>query len=237
MNYMSVCNTSCNPLLWLIPCCLPLIPLAPCIIYELYERVASLKSQKLKVTDTHVDFEHLSYACYCFFPFNRPTKTYHIRLKDILSISYFKHKQQLDINYFKGTRTNKQSTIMMRGLLESSNSLGLIKYSIIEKRPKQPQTIRYAIPHITNTYKSHTITLNPNHNTVDYKDKGQDTVSFIDGLGSIYMQRSNCFADSRLEFWSPPICSGDGPEITTSFADDRSCLAFKHAIESSRNSF
>ena len=195
-----------------------------------------MKSQKLKVTDTHVDFEHLSYACYCFFSFNRPTKTYHIRLKDILSISYFKHKQPFEIHFFKGAY-KKQSTIKIRGLLESSNSLGLIKYAIIEKRPKQLQTIRYAIPHITNTYKSHTITLNPNHNTVDYNDKGKDTVSFIDGLGSIYMQRSNCFADSRLEFWSPPICSGDSPEMTTSFPDDRSCLAFKHAIESSRNSF
>ena len=233
MNYMSVCNMFCNPL-WLIPCCLSLIPLAPCIIYGLYERVASLKSQKLKVTDTHVDFEHLSYACYCSFPFNRPTETYHIRLKDIRSISYFKHKQQLDINYFKGARTKKQSTIKIRGLLESSNTLGLIKDAIVQRRPKQPQTIRYTIPHITNT--SHTITLNPHHNTVDYKDREKDTVAFIDGLGSIYMQRSNCFADSRLVFWSPPICNGDGPEMKTSFPDDRSCLAFKRAIESSRNS-
>jgi hypothetical protein len=237
MNYMSVCNTSYNPLLWLIPCCLPLIPLAPCIIYELYERVASLKSQKLKVTDSHVDFEHLSLprCCCCLFS-NPPTETYHIRLKDIRSISYFKHKQQLDINYFKGARTNKQSTIKIRGLLESSNSVGLIKDAIIEKRPKQLQTIRYTIPHITNTYKSQTITLNPHHNTVDYKGKEKETVAFIDGLGSIYVQGSNSFADSRLEFWSPPICSGDGPEMTTSFPDDRSCLAFKRAVESSRNS-
>ena len=80
------------------------------------------------------------------------------------------------------------------------------------------------------------LTLNPNHNTVDYKGKGKDTVSFIDGLGSIYL------AGSRLEFWSPPVGrprggSKDGPEMLVSFPDDRSCLAFKHAIESSRNSF
>jgi len=192
MNYMSACYTSCNPLLWLIQ-----TPFVPCIIYR---EVAQLKSQKLKVTDTHVDFEHLSLPrCCCCLSFNPPTETYHIRLKDIRSISYSKHKQQLDINYIKGARTKKQSTIKIRGLLESSNSLGLIKYAIVQRRPKQPQTIRYTIPHITNTYKSHTITLNPHHNTVDYKGREKDTVSFIDGLGSVDDE------GSRLVFWSPTV--------------------------------
>jgi len=168
-----------------------------------------------------------------------------------LSISYFKHKQQLDINYFKGAY-KKQSTIKIRGLLESSNSPGLIKYTIVQRRPKQPQTIRYTIPHITNTYKSHTITLNPHHNTVDYKGREKDTVSFIDGLGSVDDE------GSRLVFWSPTVgrtrvhspgvgdynCfldndslfKNDQPEIVVNFPDERSCSNFKLAVVASRDS-
>jgi hypothetical protein len=248
MNYMSVCNKFCNPLLWLIQ-----IPFVPCIIYR---EVAQLKSQKLKVTDTHVDFEHLSLPrCYCCLSSNPPTETYHIRLKDIRSISYSKHKQQLDINYFTGEgQLKEQSTIKIRGLLESSNSLGLIKYTIVERRPKQPQTIRYTIPHITNTYKSQTITLNPYHNTVDYKDREKDMVSFIDGLGSVDDE------GSRLVFWMPSqgrtrvhaphgftsceICFWDDPlfehvyqpEMIVYFLDERSCSNFKLAVVASRDS-
>ncbi len=172
-----------------------------------------------------------------------------------MSISYSKHKQQLDINYLKfkfkfiGARTKKQSTIKIRGLLESSNTLGLIKDAIVQRRPKQPQTIRYTIPHITNTYKSHTITLNPNHNTVDYKGKRKDTVSFIDGLGSVDEE------GSRLVFWSPPVgrtrvhspggyisnnqdslFKNDQPEIVVNFPDERSCSNFKLAVVASRDS-
>jgi hypothetical protein len=148
--------------------------------------------------------------------------------------------KRLRIYYFVGAGKSKQSAIGLGEFVDSSHIPGLIKDAIVQRRPKQPQTIPYTIPHITNTHKSHTITLNPHHNTVDYEDKEKDTVSFIDRLGSIDMQQGG--SDSYLEFWSPPVGrprrgSGDHPEMSVSFPDDRSCLAFKHAIESSRNSF
>ena len=186
-----------------------------------------MTSQRVKITGTQIDFEHASPRCCCCS--NPESKrTYHINLKDIRMIH--NTSKQLKIYFFT------ESFIEIRGLVDSSNTPGLIKDAIVQRRPKQPQTTRYTIPHITNTYKSQTITLNPHHNTVDYKGKGKDTVSFIDSLGSIYS------AGSRLEFWSPPEGrprrdSGDGPEMLVSFPDNRSCLAFKHAIESSRNSF
>ena len=252
MNYMSVCNTSCNPLLRLIQ-----IPFVPCIIYR---EVAQLKSQKLKVTDTHVDFEHLSLPrCYCCLSSNPSTETYHIRLKDIRSISYSKHKQQLDIHYFKPWisregQLREQSAIQIRGLLESSNTPGLIKDAIVQRRPKPRQTIRYTIPHITNTYKYQTITLNPNHNTVDYKDREKDTVAFIDGLGNVdddgsrlvFWMRSHDrtlvhapYGLTCCEIWgNDPLFEEVNvyqPVIVFNFPDERSCSDFKAAAAISQS--
>ena len=212
---------------------------SPCIVHFLYNHWKKVSSQRVKITDTQIDFEHASPRCCCCL--NPESKTtYHINLKDVRMIHNI--SDGLEIKFFVGAGKSEQTSIRLDGFVSSSNTPGLIKDAIVQRRPKQPQTTRYTIPHITNTYKSHTITLNPHHNTVDYKGKGKDRVAFIDGLGSIDMHQGGRYADSRLEFWSPPVGrprrgSGDSPEMFVRFFDDRSCLAFKHAIESSRNSF
>ena len=77
MNYdTATCNIClcalCYPCLW---------PLVPMMIYK--ER-NFLKSQKIKITDTHFDFEHDTWGCCCF---TYPPITYNISLDKVLFIT------------------------------------------------------------------------------------------------------------------------------------------------------
>jgi hypothetical protein len=224
--------------------CICLFHGSPCIAYAIYNSWKFRSSQRVKITDTQIDFEHISpRSCCCLHPESK--RTYHINLNDVRMIHKF--SEHLIIYYFVGAGKSKQSAIGLGGFVDSSNTPRLIKDAIVQRRPKQPQTTRYTIPHITNTHKSQTITLNPDTVSLSVDYNGRFVyVSFIDGLGSIDMQQGvtgDLFAGSHLlRFWSPPVGrprggSKDGPEMFVMFPDDRSCLAFKHAVESSRNSF
>ena len=100
---------------------------------------------------------------------------------------------------------------------------------------------------MTTSYKTSTITLNPVTNTVNYVDSKSkcDTVGFIDEFGSIDKEGPYNYYDKQhytLKFWTPPDgrprnSSGDYPEITATFPDEASCVRFKDAVESGRDSF
>ena len=132
------------------------------------------------------------------------------------------------------------------GFVKSSNTPQIIRDVIIQKRPRKVQRTPYTIPHMTSSYKTSTVTLNPATNTVDYTNsynKMNTLVAFIDGLGSIDKLGPYCFnKHCHLSFWSPPVGrprggSGDPPYFIAVFPDKESCNEFKDATEASRDSF
>ena len=196
---------------------------------------AKLRSQKLKITDTHVDFEHYDTSCCFDFKVN-----HHISLDHIWLIRYYGTIQRLDLLYSKDGNENAQSCVCILGLNKSSNTPKLIKDTIIQRRRRKTQTKRYTIPNITSTSKK--INLISENALITYvyhqADSCVDMVAFVDGLGDIDKTRER----PSLEFWSPPVGrprsdSDDGPEMTIVFRNDESCATFKEAVEDSRDSF
>jgi len=59
--------------------------MSPCIAAALYHHWKKVPSQRVKITDTHIDLEHTSPRCCCCL--NPESKrTYHINLKDVRMI-------------------------------------------------------------------------------------------------------------------------------------------------------
>jgi len=194
------------------------------------------RSQKLKITDTHVDYEHNATSCCCLSLLSGHKVKHHISLDHIWMMRYYAPNQQFDLLTF-GKGGDK--CVSIRGLIKSSNTPKLIKDTIIQRRPRKTQTKSHMIPHITSTFKSETISLIPETNIIDLKNvtKGYFQVAFVDDIGSV-----DKTAGSTLEFWSPPIGrnrsdSYDSPDMTACFQDDKSCITFKKAVEDSRDSF
>ena len=222
--------------LFLIPQCWPCIP-------GLYSNDKAVRrSQKLKITDTHIDYEHDARSCpFCCFSFHKVN--YNISLSDIWLIRNNPKWQRLDLLYSKDGKENFQVSLV--GIIESSNTPKLIKDAIIQRRPGKAQTKRYTIPNITSTHKSETLSLISENASIVYKNEtaGSDIVAFVDGLGDIYKSGGGWFNEpSRLHFWSPPVgrpraCSRDGPTMIVSFPDKNSCVAFGTVAIASRNSF
>ena len=131
------------------------------------------------------------------------------------------------------------------GFVKSSNTPQIIRDVIIQKRPRKVQRTPYTIPHMTSSYKTSTVTLNPATNTVDYTNsyRRKNIVAFIDGLGSIDKNGPYFFIKPcQLCFWTPPVGrprggSRDSPYFSAVFPDEESCNEFKDAAEASRDSF
>ena len=212
---------------------------------------ASRRSQKLKITDTHADFEYNNCCCL--------KVKYLMSLDDIWfihnHISGMDGQRQLQLLYSKDGNENFQSCVQIQGLIESSNTPKLIKDAIIHRRHRKTQTKSYMIPQITSnlvTYESlltntHTLTVSLTSEKAlieTSEPRGYFKVAFIDSLGtcsvddSVDMGKSN----TTLKIWSPPIGrdisgSRDYPAMELCFEDDKLCSIFKKAVEDSRDSF
>jgi len=204
-----------------------LCPLIPC---RYLNEVSDRKSQKLTITDTHIDFEHDMDSCCCLASNSKVND--HISLDHIWMIRNDASHQQLDLLY-------GETHISIKGLNRRSYTPKLIKDAIIQRRRKKAQTKPYTIPQITSTFGCQSITLLSQNASIVCSD----SVIFIDGLGSVKKTGGGWFnGPSQLEFWSPPVGrqrsgSGDGPAMTMRFRDDESCTTFKKAVEDTRDSF
>jgi len=181
MDYSGIICCMLNPFFF---------PSGTFMLWEFYKKA---KSQKLKITDDYLDFEHDTFCCCLPCP---PT-VHHISLDKILFISTSdKKSNSLKLSYYKNNNLAGIVTNMsVIGFVKSSNTPQTIRDVIIQRRPRKFQRTPYTIPHITTSYKTSTITLNPATATVDYTNSYHkiNTVAFIDGLGSI---------DKRvLEYW------------------------------------
>lgn len=205
--------------------------LCPLIPYDYLDEVSVRKSQKLTITDTHIDFEHDMDSCCCFFASNSKVND-HISLDHIWMIRNDASHQKLDLLY-------GETHISIRGLNSRSYTPKLIKDAIVQRRRRKAQTKPYTIPQITSTFGFQSITLLSQNASIICSD----SVIFIDGLGSVKKTGGGWFnGPSQLEFWSPPVGrersgSGDGPEMTMRFRDEESCTTFKKAVEDTRDSF
>lgn len=86
------------------------------------------RSQNLKITDTHVEFEHdESICCYCCVKVN-----HHIGLDQIWYVRYYAPERELNLLYNTHGNVNFQSCVSIRGLME--NTPKLIKDTIIKRR-------------------------------------------------------------------------------------------------------
>jgi len=234
MNYEIIYEYCCCvclfvPILW------------PFMLGMLLNTQDHLKSQKLKITDTHLDYEHSVWdSSNCCYLGQAVIKRHHISLDHISMIrrnSFEPSTGQCLCITYNEDGYNKLASIW--GLTKTSNTPKLIKDIIIQRRPKKTQTTPYSIPHITTAcMKESTISLIPENASINYKTSNTDLTAYVDGLGSIVEHGQG----SGLDFWSPPIGrsrggSGDGPEISAYFPDKTSCSIFKYAVEASRDSF
>jgi hypothetical protein len=253
MNYNTdwVCPGNCF-------CYLIFFPL--CITYSAYMYLnnrALRRSQKLKITDTHVDFEYNNCCC--------------LKVKYLMSLDdiWFIHntisgfgdigrsfEPQLELLYSKDGNENFQSYVQIRGLIESSNTPKIIKDTIIHRRHRKIQTKSYMIPQITSNLvtleslltNTHTLTvsLTSEKALIETSDpRGYFEAAFIDSLGTCSVDDSIDMmgkSNTTLKIWSPPVGrdisgSRDYPVMELCFEDDKLCSIFKKAVEDSRDSF
>jgi hypothetical protein len=245
VNNLSEMNHS--PDFWEIACCT--IPFfLPSTIYNYCQRIQIAQSQKVKINDKHLYYEHINpaYCCCCFL---NPI-TYQIRLEDIRFISFSVLSKNIIISYF--TEINPSilpTTLKIKNFGSRSRTPELIMNIIEKNRPKKLQTKRYTIPYMSISQPDTTFTLNSATATIHFTDhyERKTSISFIDGLGDImkYPSLRRIFNGKRheLSFWSPPVGrersgSDDYPEMTAEFPDDDVVSTeFLKAAEASRDSF
>ena len=210
------------------------------------------RSQMLKITDTHVDYEYINGITCCRFVSDLKVN-HHISLDHIWLIHYDTELQQLQLRTLNNMDQLSLAEIInenthplsIRGLIKSSNTPKLIKDAIIQRRLKKTQTKPYAIPNITSTFGLETISLISENALItyknEYKNSSSDNVAFVDGLGSVIKYEGREFyKPSILQFYKPPVgdyCDGWSPEFTMWFRDHESCATFRKAVEDSRDSF
>jgi len=239
MNYSQhkCCPDNCSVVCC---CCCLLIYLAllsmpmyiPCIVGYTLNDYALQRSQKLKITDTHVDFEYNNWCCF--------------KVKNLISLDDI---WLISNNYYYGKcffeLYSKDKCVSILGLNSSSSTPKLIQEAIIQRRPKKTQTKAYVIPNITSTLQNGTVSLIPEDACIFYKRAFNDNfeIAFIDSLGSVDMTFE--WGSSILRI-SPPVDhyrSGSNhypTQMTLNFEDDdkdKLCSTFKKAVEDSRDSF
>ena len=228
------------------------------IVFYILNDNALRRSQKLKITDTHVDFE---YNNCCYFKVKSL-----ISLDDIWlirnSVQYYVDDHENIVHLY-----SKDKCVSILGLNSSSNTPQRIIDAIIQKRPRKTQTKPYVIPNITSTLKWRgTVSLIPEDACIRLHDHSFEVtfidslrlfpedqcirqhghsfeVAFIDSLGSVDMTFES--GPSILRIF-PPIDhyrsgSNHYPTPMTLYFEnddkDKLCSTFKKAVEDSRDSF
>jgi hypothetical protein len=198
----------------------------PCLGGILLNDYALRRSQKLKITNTYVDFEYNN--CCCF------------KIKSLISLDDIwlirNNVDFLDDHKNKFQLYSKDKCVSIQGLNRSSNTPILIKDTIIQRRPKKTQSKPYVIPNITSTLKYGTVSLIPEDACISkfFGLNGYFEVAFIDSLGSVDMNfesRSSILkivGDNRSD--SMTLCFEDDDK-------DKLCSTFKKAVEDSLDSF
>ena len=239
MNYSHHTTSCCCKSLVLIFLfiCIPYsIICIPCYVGIILNDYALRRSQKLKITDTHVDFEYNNWCCFKI--------KYLISLDDIWFIRREHVKNEhIDMSYF--TLHSKDKCVSILGLNSSSNTPKIIIEAIIQRRTRKTQTKPYVIPNITSTLKyRETVSLIPEDACIFYERTIKYfEVAFIDSLGSVDMTFESGSSILRIHPSVDHYRSGSNhypTKMTLYFEDDdkdKMCSTFKKVVEDSRDSF
>lgn len=124
-----------SPDFWEIACCC--IPFfLPSTIYKYCQRIQIAQSQKVKINDNHIYYEHINpaYCCCCFLD----PISYQIRLEDIRLISFSELYKNIVISYFRENNPSiYPSTLEIKGFARTSLTPQLIMNTIEKNRPKK----------------------------------------------------------------------------------------------------
>lgn len=225
------CYILCCP--WIIPC----IP----IMKETAKN--TIKSQKLSITNTHINFEDKQVGC-CFLCPCTPINQHTVLLQDIMSIT--KSETQLCLDSIS---TDKKF-IVVQGCKKTNQILKIIKETIIKYRPKKKQTNEFDIPHLASSYNDNdhesTITVDPEMQTLEINSTWKNSerifeaLFYLDNLGKID-QIDNRRNISALEIWSPPVDRSRGEndrcKLRFNLPDKVTSQTFLKVLEESRDSF
>jgi len=231
ININCCCVILCCP--WIIPC----IP----IMKETAKN--TIKSQKLSITSTHINFEDKQVGC-CFLCPCTPINKHTVQLQDIMSIT--KSETQLCLNSI----SVEETLIVVQGCKKTNQILKTIKENIFKYRPKKNQINEFDIPHLTSSYNDNdqtsSITVDPEMHTFEINitwkkyERKFEALFYLDNLGTIYQidDRRNI---SALEIWSPPVNrprgENDRCKLRFNLPDKVTSQTFLKVLEDSRDSF
>lgn len=227
----SCCFILCCP--WIIPC----IP----IMKETAKN--TIKSQKLTISNTHINFEEKQVGC-CFLCPCTPINKHTILLQDIMSIT--KSETQLCLDSISADKT----FIVVQGCKKSNQILTTIKENIMKYRPEKNQTKEFDIPYLMSSYndddQTSFVTVDPVIQTLEISitwknyDRIVEILFYLDNLGTID-QIDNKKNISALEIWSPPVnrlrSENDRCKLRFNFPDKITSQTFLKVLEESRDSF
>jgi len=204
----------------------------------------TIKSQKLSITSTHINFEEKQVGC-CFLCPCTPIKTHNILLQDIMSVN------KLEIQLWTDS-ISADEKIIVQGFKKTNQIIKTIEENIIKYRPTKKQINEFKIPHLTTSYhdddQTSIITIDPDRNMLEIRNTwlkkidGRTAVKqiFLDNIGTIE-QIDNYRNISTLEIWSPPINRLRGENDTwrarINFPDKDTSQTFLKVLEESRDSF
>jgi hypothetical protein len=203
----------------------------------------TIKSQKLSITSTHINFEDKQVGC-CFLCPCTPINKHTVQLQDIMCIT--KSETQLCLYSI----SVEETLIVVQGCKKTNQILKTIQENIFKYRPKKNQINEFDIPHLTSSYNDNdqtsSITVNPEMHTFEINitwkkyERKFEALFYLDNLGTIDQidDRRNI---SALEIWSPPVNrprgENDRCKLRFNLPDKVTSQTFLKVLEDSRDAF